>query len=255
MEADKINFKPHSEALNEAIFEAKNLQGVKPITLHGWLKSGVIEDKRDPEALRKWNYFSPIDIVWIGIVNELKLLRFKHSEMKECKEVLFEMITAEDGNSYPALEYYTFCVLLYNQPIYIVITYDKAIDTIWMLDENDYFLKLRSGEIENHTALLLHKVVKLNLDPIYDTVEFSKLAGLTDDELKVLEIIRAKEYKTIRILKRNGKVERVESTERIVDAERIEKMLRNGDYQNIEVKQNHNKITVAHRLVRTDFKR
>lgn len=255
MKSEKIDFTPHSEALNKPMFEAKSLQGVTPRVLHSWIKSGVLDDKRDPTALRRWNYFSPIDIIWIGLVSEMRHLRFTHPEMKACKEVLFKEIKAEDNKSYPALEYYTFLILLYNQPIFIIISFDKGIDTIWMLDEKDYFLKLKSGEIENHIALSLHKIVKINLYPVYEPVEFSQMAGLTDQEMKILEIVRSKEFKTIKIVKRNGDIDSIEGTERINDVERITKLLADGEYQNIEIKQQHGKIVSAHRTVRTNFKK
>ncbi|WP_271769087.1 MerR family transcriptional regulator [Aquimarina algiphila] len=255
MKSNKEDFTPHSEALNELIFESKAMVGINRMTLHTWRLKGILDDKRDTNSTNRYNYYSALDVILIGLLNEMKSLRFSHAEMKACKEAILAPILAKDGKEYPALEYYTFLVLLYNQPIYTIITYNKGIEGVWMLDEKDYFSKLKSGEIENHTALSLHKAIKINLDPVYNIPEFCKLAGLTDDELKVIEIIRMKEYKTIRVLKKNGKMDCVEGTERIEDAERIEKMLRNGDYQNIEIKQNNDKITVAHRLVRTDFKR
>ncbi|WP_281989759.1 MerR family transcriptional regulator [Aquimarina aggregata] len=255
MKSNQLDFKPHSTALNEMIFEAKDLHGITIRTLHSWRQSGVLDDKRDPNALRRWNYFSPIDIVWIGILKELKQLRFSHIEMKACKKVLFELITAEDNKEYPALEYYTFLILLYNQPVYIIISYDKGIDAIWMLDEKDYFLKLRAGEIENHTALSLHKAVKINLHPVYKLPDFSATAGLTDDEIKILQIIKNKTFKTIKVTKRNGDVDSIEGIERIENLDKIEKLIKSGNYQNMAIKQHNGKIVSAQRTIRTNFTR
>ncbi|OED46936.1 hypothetical protein AB832_00745 [Flavobacteriaceae bacterium (ex Bugula neritina AB1)] len=255
MKSNQQDFTAQSEAINEPIFESKAIVGVNRMTLHTWRLKGILDDKRDVNSTNRYNYYSAIDVILIGLLNEMKSLRFSHAEMKACKEAILAPILTSDGKEYPALEYYSFLVLLHNQPIYIVVSYKNNIDAVWMLDEKDYFSKLRTGEIENHTTFCLHKAIKSNLDPVYNIPEFCKLAGLTDDELKVIEIIRMKEYKTIRVLKKNGKMDCVEGTERIEDAERIEKMLRDGDYQNIEVKQNNDKVTVAHRLVRTDFKR
>ncbi|WP_299183730.1 hypothetical protein [uncultured Aquimarina sp.] len=255
MKSHQEDFTAHSQALNELIFESKAMIGINRMTLHTWRLKGILDDKRDPESVNRYNYYSALDVILISVLNEMKSLRFSHVETKACKDAILAPIVAKDGKEYPALEYYSFLVLLYNQPVYIVITYNKGMESVWMLDEKDYFAKLRSGDIENHTTICLHKAIKTNLEPVYSIPDFCKLAGLTDDELKVIEIIRAKEYKTIRVLKKNGEMDCVEGTERIEDAERIEKMLRDGDYRNIEVKQNNNKVTVAHRLVRTDFKK
>ncbi|WP_298546222.1 hypothetical protein [uncultured Aquimarina sp.] len=255
MKSHQEDFTAHSQALNELIFESKAMIGINRMTLHTWRLKGILDDKRDPESVNRYNYYSALDVILISVLNEMKSLRFSHVETKACKDAILAPIVAKDGKEYPALEYYSFLVLLYNQPVYIVITYNKGMESVWMLDEKDYFAKLRSGDIENHTTICLHKAIKTNLEPVYNIPDFCKLAGLTDDELKVIEIIRAKEYKTIRVLKKNGEMDCVEGTERIEDAQRIEKMLRDGDYRNIEVKQNNNKVTVAHRLVRTDFKK
>lgn len=255
MKSNQKDFSKQSEALNELLFEAKALKGINRMTLHTWRQSGVLEDKRDSDATTKWNYYSPLDIVWIGILNAMKKLRFTHAEMKACKEVLFEVIQAEDKKEYPALEYYTFSVLSYNQPIFIIITYEKGIDTIWILDEKDYFLKLKSGEIENHTALSLHKIVKTILDPVYKLPDFSVTAGLTDQEAKALELIRTKSFSHIKVTKKDGQIFIIESTERIEDTNEITKLLTDGTYQNIEIKQINGKIVSAHRTIRTHFKK
>jgi len=255
MKTKKIDFTPHSNALNEMIFEAKDLKGISAETLYKWRQAGILDDKRDPEARRRWNYFSALDIIWVGILKELKQFRLTTPEIIACKEILFGKIKAEDTKEYPALEYYTFLVLLYNQPLFIVISYNKGIDMIWMLDEKDYFLKLKSGEIENHTLLSLHKAVKTNLEPVYNIPEFCKMEGLTKDELEVISIIRKKEYKTIKVEKKNEEIDFVEGTELTEDVKRIEQLLKSKQYNTIEVKQTGNKNTIAHRLVRKNFKR
>ncbi len=255
MESKKEDFTKESEALNELIFEAKVLKGIRRMTVSSWRKAGVLDDKRDPKAARQWSYFSPLDVIWIGILNEMKKLRLTHAEMKACKKVIFEMVTAQDNKEYPALEYYTFLVMLYNQPIYIVISYEDGVDAIWMLDEKDYFSKLRDGTIEHHTALCLHKIVKLILEPVYKLPDFSATAGLTEQETKVLGIIRNRTFRSIKITKRDGEIDTIESTERIEDTDNIIQLLTEGKYQNIEIKQINGKIASAHRTIRTHVKK
>ena len=255
MKTNKIDFTPYSNVLNELIFEAKDLHGITARMLHSWKQSGVIEDKRNPDALRRWNYFSPIDVVWIAILSQMKQLRFTHTEMKACKEVLFEKIRVEDNKEYPALEYYSFRILLYNQPVYIVISYENGIDGIWMLDENDYFLKLKSGEIENHTTISLHKAVKANLTSVYTLPDFRETAGLTNEEVKVLAMIRSRAFRTLKITKKDGEIRIIESTERMEDTNEIAKLLTEGKYQNIEIKQVNGKIVSVHRTTRTHLKK
>lgn len=255
MTSDQEDFTKYREALNELRFEAKVMKGINRMTLHVWRKAGIIEDNRDPESKTKWNFYSPLDVVLIGILNQMKQLRFTHAEMKACKNVLFESIKVDNDKELPALEHYTTLVLIHNQPIYIVITYDKGIDAIYLLDEQDYFVKLRTGEIENHTALCLHKIVKVVLTPVYKLPDFSQTAALTKDEIKILQIIRSKTFKTIKVIKRNGDIDSIEGVERIEDLDRIEKLIESGAYQNMEIKQQNGKIVSAHRTIRSNFTR
>lgn len=255
MKTNQEDFSNHSAALNELIFESKAMIGINRMTLHTWRLKGILDDKRNPNVKDRYNYYSALDVILIGVLNQMKQLRFSYIETKACKEAMMAPVTGTDGVQYPALEFYSFLVLLYNQPIFIIISHNTQIENVWILDEKDYFSKLKSGEIENHIAICLHKVIKTNLDPVYNIPEFCKLAGLTEDELKVIEVIRTKEYKTIRVLKKNGEMDCVEGTERTQDRTRIERLLEKGDYQNIEVKRQNGKVVSAHRIVRTNFKK
>ncbi len=255
MKKNKEDFSKHSEALNELCFETKALIGVNRMTLHTWRLKGVLEDKRNPNIKDKYNYYSALDVILIGVLHHMKQFSFSFAELKACKDALLAPVTATDGKKYPALEFYSFLALLYNQPIFIIITYNKNIENVWMLDEKDYFSKLKSGEIENHITICLHKVVKTNLDPVYNIPHFCKLAGLSKDELKIIEAIRNDEYKTIRIIKRDGEMYCLEKTERTEDEKRIQELLDNKDYQNIEVKNQNGKLVCAHRTVRINFKK
>ncbi len=251
----KPNVSIQSEALNEQLFEVKDINGITSNDIHRWLRSQVIDDKRIATS-NKYNCFSPIDVVWIGIINEMKKLRFTHLEMKAFKAVLFADVVAEDKKTYPALEHYLTQILTYNIPVFIVINYNKkGVEGIGMMDEKDFFHKLTTGEIVNHTAILLNHIIELLLNPIYTYPEFHEMAGLNEEEKQIFQIIRNKTFKTIRITKKDGNIDSIEGTERIDDADRIAQLLKEGNYQNIEIKQQNGKVVSAHRTIRTNFKR
>ena len=250
------DYSKQSEALNEQLFEARNIIGTTRMKIYEWRKDGVLDDKRDKSASNTYAKFSPIDVVWIGIINTIRKLRYTRAEMKAFKEIIFNPIKADDNKTYPALEFYLLQILIYNIPVFIVITHtEKGVEGLYMLDEKNYFSKITSGEIENHTALLLNKIIQTKLNPIYQLPDFNEFASLTKEEIQAIHTIRNKTFKAIKITTRNGDVTSIESVERIEDLDKIEKLIKKGEYQNLEIKQQDGKIVSAHRTIRTSFKR
>ena len=255
MDSNNNDFSVKSKVLNESLFEVKDLNGISRKELYDWRKSGVLEDKRDSEATNKWVYFSPLDVVWIGIVSEMKKFKFSHVEMIACKEALFKDIKAEDGKLHPALEYYLHQILTFDLPIFLIYSYnDDGLESIWMMDDKDYFSKLTSGKIENHTSFLINKIIEKHLNPIYTLPNFDNLASLTNEEIKVLQIIRNGSYRHIKINKRDDSITTVEGIQRIEDVGYIEQLLKDGNYKSIEIKRQNGKIVSAYRTIRTNFK-
>jgi len=75
--------------------------------------------------------------------------------------------------------------------------------------------------------------------------------NLNENELTALQMIRDAKYHSITIVKREGKIEMVEGTERISEKTRIIDILKDHNYQNIEVKQANGKIVCLNRTVKT----
>lgn len=74
--------------------------------------------------------------------------------------------------------------------------------------------------------------------------------GLSISEMRVLEIIRKKKYVSIKLVIKNGEVDTIEGLERLDTSERIVDMLKQHDFQNIEIKQSHGKIVCVNRIFR-----
>tara|TARA_R100001377_G_scaffold6141_1_gene3371 strand:- start:465 stop:740 length:276 start_codon:yes stop_codon:yes gene_type:complete len=76
-------------------------------------------------------------------------------------------------------------------------------------------------------------------------------SDLNENETKALRMIRDSKYHTITIVKREGKIEMLESIERISERTRIVDILKDHNYQNIELKQANGKIVCLNRTVKT----
>ncbi|TCL62664.1 hypothetical protein EV196_11261 [Mariniflexile fucanivorans] len=72
--------------------------------------------------------------------------------------------------------------------------------------------------------------------------------GLSSSEIQVLEMIRNKRFLSIKLIIKNGEVDAIEGLERINTGERIIDVLKQHDYQNLEIKQSNGKIVCVNRI-------
>ena len=71
---------------------------------------------------------------------------------------------------------------------------------------------------------------------------------LTPSEIQVLEMIRNKRFLSIKLIIKNGEVDTIEGLERLHTGERIIDMLKQHDFQNLEIKQSNGKIVCVNRI-------
>jgi hypothetical protein len=74
---------------------------------------------------------------------------------------------------------------------------------------------------------------------------------LSTKEVAVLKMIRDSKYHSVTVVKRDGKIEMLEGIERIEEKTRIIDVLKEHNYQNIELKQANGKIVCLNRTVKT----
>jgi hypothetical protein len=77
-----------------------------------------------------------------------------------------------------------------------------------------------------------------------------KPSGMTPSEIQVLEMIRSERFLSIKVIIKNGEVDAIEGLERLDTGERIIDMLKQHDFQNLEIKQSNGKIVCVNRIFR-----
>ncbi len=75
-------------------------------------------------------------------------------------------------------------------------------------------------------------------------------SGLSLSEIQVLEMIRNKRFLSIKLIIKNGEVDVIEGLERIHTEDRIIDILKQHDFQNLEIKQSNGKIVCVNRILR-----
>ncbi|WP_010178035.1 hypothetical protein [Aquimarina agarilytica] len=81
-----------------------------------------------------------------------------------------------------------------------------------------------------------------------------ELASLSEEERQVIEMLRLQTFQSLKITKRNGRIDMIEGTERIEERTRIVDILKEHNYQNIEIKQNDGRVVFINRTIKTKVK-
>ena len=76
---------------------------------------------------------------------------------------------------------------------------------------------------------------------------------LSLEEQQLIQMIRNNKFQSLKVIKKNGKIDMLEGVERIEKRMRIVDVLNQHDYQNIEIKQANGVIVSLKRTVRTKF--
>jgi len=95
----------------------------------------------------------------------------------------------------------------------------------------------------------MEKLVESKKVGIPKNLEFQ----LSFEEITLLKMIRLNLYETINIKLKGGKIERLEATEFVKDSKRISELLREGQYQLIEIYQENGKVISIKRTTKSKF--
>ncbi len=85
-------------------------------------------------------------------------------------------------------------------------------------------------------------------------IENGSLEELTLEEKQMIEMIRNEKFQSLKIIKKNGRIDMIEGVERIEERQRIVDILKQHNYQNIEIKQSDGRIVHINRTVKTKVK-
>jgi|KNS10NT17metaT_FD_contig_81_336287_length_1187_multi_3_in_0_out_0_2 DNA-binding MarR family transcriptional regulator len=90
--------------------------------------------------------------------------------------------------------------------------------------------------------------------PNHENIKAEYLDTFSEEEIQLIEMTRNQNFQTLKIIKRDGRIDMIESTERIEDRTRIVDILKQHNYQNIEIKQSDGRIVHINRTVKTKVK-
>jgi hypothetical protein len=233
-----------SSTINEKVLSNQYTDsGARVINL--WIKDELLDDDRDES--QRWHKFSLVEVIWVNIIEELRDTGYSKEKIKKVKDQLLLSIIGVNSK-YPYLEFHLISSILYGRPFFILIDKDGNSNIVGL---DNYIAILNSEDVSCHTVLSLDGLFKKLMAKIDKSKwTFTELFQLSKEELELLTFIKSNDFQSIKVVKRNGEIDRMEGTERINPGKRMVDILNQGDYQNIEVKQENGKVVCIHRTVK-----
>ena len=152
----------------------------------------------------------------------------------------------------PLLEFSIYESIVLAKPLFLTV--DKE-GNARIIDDIHYVKQLQKGEMASHIIIDFNKVIDANIPQLYTKPNFSNTPGLTQAETEVLNAVRQKGFQSIKITKKNGEIDMIEGIERVNSERRVIDLLREGKYQNIEVKQEKGKGGSISRTMKKKIKK
>ncbi len=224
-----------SSALNEKKHTIKDTYQSYRLINH-WSSLGLLDDERSEES-RQWRKLSVLDIVWVNLLVEMRKFGFPLEKLQVAKRTLFRH--ADKEHPYFLLEFAVVNVLRRNsQQVVIVLEDGKA----GVLSEDMAQLSRDIYGFESFLSINLNAVVSR----IYKGKDFSPVSqhsvSLNQEEIEVLFEMRQGRCSSINVRMKDGRVELIESTETVEAQKRLVDLLKEEEYQDIEVKKRDGKI-------------
>lgn len=228
---EETSFDQFKEFIHEPVLSTKDA-GISSRVINHWTNEGLIEDPRGEGASSGWRKLSRLDLVWIAVLLELRSFGFPVKLLKRAYDTIFFLFGDKD-KPYPALEMGV-CLCLTRKPVQLIVVNDGWAEVVRPID-----LKMSAG-IGHLTS---KSYITINLNQICESVlqgrgraEFSFFEALSDQENKVIEMIRSGDIDSLEIILRDGQLHK------------LKKMLRGkaapGDLEGLAKKIQYGEVTV-----------
>ena len=233
-----------SHTINEKVL-SNQYTGTGARVMNLWIKDGLLDDDRSASQTR--HKFSMVEALWVSIIEELRDIGLEKDKIRKVKSELLVSIEGVDSR-YPYLEFHLISSILYKRPYFILIDKEGNSNIVGL---ENYIAILQTENLTGHIVFSLETLFqKLILKIDQSKWTFTEIFRLSKEELELLAFIRMNNFQTVKIVRRNGTIDRLEGVEKISSEKRIVDILNEGDYQNIELKQEDGRVVCIHRTVK-----
>ncbi len=222
-----------------------NQTGASYRVINSWFEQGIISASQKED--KGWRVFSLIEYIWLQIVVILRKFGYPLEKIKLMKESIFNSDGGEDYNMFLYYLSYPLTRKEVKQVVFMAFldgSYEIAL-------ENEIRLSNQAlHSISHYISININQILqsffeKLNLMPVLE----SRLE-LSDDEMSLFLELRNKKYESIELKFKDGKIDMISGVEIIDPNNRISEILKDFDYQDIEIKKQAGNVVLIRRKVK-----
>jgi len=185
-------------------------------------KIGIWEDKR--KTKNSWREFTLREVVYLAIIKKLRLFGVKIDYLKKVKNVFYSKKNSLNIDLF-------ILMALSNMKINFVIGEKEAL----FVDNLGMVIFEKSRNIDNYFVLKLNNIIR-KTDKFSNMKDAETIADiflkekennqLTEQEIKIMEIIRAKDYKSFDMKEdENGYLVKIKKSEKVLSGEDVGKAI------------------------------
>lgn len=248
VENTKPNFQKLAQLLNQKIYSSKFIVGVLYHNIKKWKNASLF---LDTPTKNEWNKYSLTDILWIGIINELKNYGFTNDKIIKIKKELFKPNESLQNHSQNVsnINAAIIEVITYSHPIFLVV---DVVGNIEIVDGYRAIEKLKDGEITDHLIFSINEFFKKNIEVLFNEPNFDIFKGLNKDEIQIILLMRSQKFESIKITKKNGEIYTIEGTEKMeANYADVLDILKEHEYQAVEIIQVKGRIVTFKRTIKS----
>ncbi len=240
--------KPFRDYISEKRYTVQDVDNASYRAINHWCSHGLLNDEREKES-QKWRRLSIVDMTWLHIIKELREYGLPLKKIYRAKKTLFYVGEGKEKRRFPMLNLYIWEACL-RKPIYILAFNDGQCEPLskQQFDSHEKLGLLGSSFLIINLNDIISKTVEIKeITPIYGYG--SMLGKISEKELGLLAMIRSKKLDRVEIKFKNGKIERIDGTQKINVKKRIIDILNENKYQGITVKQANGKVVSIQRTI------
>jgi DNA-binding transcriptional MerR regulator len=237
---------PFRKRITERKYTAKNIESTYRMVNH-WAKLGIIESAQtEPSG---WRKFSIVDMVWLDTIGELRKYGMSLEKLKKFYDGFYKS-PYPPHNPEPRFEYSVFLALAGN-PVFVVVYESGFATTVGASDSLETLWKMGEFiEKQSYVMINLNSIVNKLFKRTDNSPRFPDIPSLTDKESSILALLRQREYEEVKIVFRDKEPLLFEGREKLKNDSRLGEILRDQDYQTVEVKTEQGKVVKFERVVK-----
>lgn len=213
--------------------------------INHWEKNGLIDVERGENG-NGWRKYSFMDQIWLMIIIELRSYGISIEKIK----IIYNQLKKDDADYlpsvYPKLEFYIDYFIENKELIKILIYKDFTIE-FGTKKEIEY--AEQQDIIDSCITINLHKLIQNVLNKSFYKPNYNEEIKLSEKEIKLLYHLRIGNYKSVKVLFKDGKIERLEGEIIKVEKKIHEIMLENA-YDEITITRENGEVVNTKRKIK-----